>query len=119
MKRKFSIVLCILGVACILIGLFQVVSPSYQYYKEQYNECMELYETAKLEMQTSLFYDIRQNYADIASNVYGTALHWQSKIEQSNIICIVLCVLGGAAIAVGILLPKRTTLHNNNREKEL
>ena len=114
MKRKFSIALCILGVACILIGLFQVVSPSYQYNKEQYNECMELYESAKLEMQTSLFYDIRQNYIDIVSDIYGTALHWQSKIEQSNIICIVLCVLGISLEVVAICLLK----HWNTKKQE-
>jgi len=114
-KRKFSIALCILGVACILIGLFQVVSPSYQYNKEQYNECMELYESAKLEVQTSLFYDIRQNYIDIASDMYGTALHWQSKIEQSNIICIVLCVLGISLEVVAIYLRK----HSNEEKREM
>lgn len=113
MKRKFSIALCVLGVACILIGLYQVISSSYQFNKEQYKECMELYESCKLDMQTSMFYDIRQNYADIASDMYDLALDYQSEIEQSNLICIVLCVLGILLEVVAIFLRK----HSNEEKR--
>ena len=110
MKRKFSITLCILGVAC---KLFYNLCPCW-YNKEQYKECMELYESCKLDMQTSMFYDIRQNYADIASDMYDLALDYQTKIEQSNIICIVLCVLGISVEVVAIYLRK----HSNAEKKE-
>ena len=106
-KRNFRVILCILGAACILIGLFQVVSPSYQYNKKQYNKCMQLYESAKLNVQTSLFNDIRQNYADIAGESYGLALYWQDKIDRCNLICIVLCVLGGSMEVAGLYLRKK------------
>ena len=106
MRRIFRIIPCVLGVVLILFGLYQILSPSHQFNKEQYNECMDIYESAKLNMQTSMFYDIRQNYADIASDMHSLALDYQDKIDQSNVICIVSCSFGAVALIAGLFLLK-------------
>lgn len=106
-KKHLGIVLCVVGVLFISIGIYQVTGSPYHFEQNMYKSSMKMYEGCKLSMEVSMFYDIRQHYSDLASDMYNRALDAKQNIAGYIIKCVVLCLLGVISSAYGIKVIKK------------
>lgn len=107
-KKNISALLCVFGIILILLGIYQIICPSFQNSKESYEECMVIYEEAKLNTLGSKYEDLRYLSSSLASDMYRMAMGEKQKMNNRIVKCVVLCLLGGASESTAIYLTKRT-----------
>lgn len=103
-KKYIGIALCILGAILLGFGIYQVVGPSFQGKQKTYDTAMKTYEECKLAMTTSIFYDIRQRYSEIASGMYSLAVDAQRTMNVLTTRCIILCLAGIVVSTCGAIV---------------
>lgn len=106
MKKTVGSLLCIAAVLCIVLGIYQICSPTYKADKEEYLEWSQIYEDARLQVGAFGFYDLKQNMADLASDAYKFASEAKSEIDEAHIRCGILLVLGVACGISGCIFVK-------------
>ena len=112
-KKHFGLILCIVGIILFVLGIYQILCPSFKTKNEIYTDAMRVYENCNLGMSASSFWDIRQGYRETASQMYELATEMKQEINVFVVRCVILCVIGTVTTICGTVLTVKNKDQTN------